>query len=154
MPGPVPNREADLSRPRARRDPSTVVTKGVLRPVTVPDADPEWHPIARNLFDSLKTSGQADFYQDSDWWFAWSLCEDLSHYKEGSKGVDKDTGEGYNKPRSGQMLQAILSAMTNLLVTEGDRRRVKIELTEPPPTGPTAAVTAISDAKSRLAKKN
>lgn len=138
MPGPVPNREADLARPRERNGKAVIpVTKGEARPTTVPDADPHWHPIARRLWDALSTSGQADFYQDSDWAFAFSLCEDLSHYKSSMK-------------RSGQMLQTIYSAMERLLVAEADRRRVRIELHEPDDDSEPAAVLAIADYKREL----
>lgn len=139
MPGPVPNREADLSRPRSRRSPENKVTKGVMRPVTKPPAREDWEPFVREFYDSLGESGQADFYQDSDWHYARILCDQLSaHYASGL--------------RSGQMFQSIMAAMTSLLVTEGERRRVKIELTEPKPTGPTAAVTAIDEARRVLGK--
>lgn len=136
--GPVPNREEDLARPRSRKgSDEQSVTKGEMKPVKVPSADRDWHPIARRLWDSLKTSGQADFYQNSDWAFAYSLCEDLSYYKKSGK-------------RSGQMLQTIYSAFERLLVAEGDRRRVRIELTEPVPEQDSAAVVAIADYKKVL----
>ncbi|WP_444875864.1 phage terminase small subunit [Streptomyces achromogenes] len=48
------------------------------------------------------------------------MCEDLSYCKKSGK-------------RSGQMLQTIYSAFERLLVAEGDRRRVRIELHEPEP---------------------
>lgn len=136
--GPVPNREDDLARPRARKgSDEQPVTKGEMKPVKIPNADRDWHPIARKLWDSLKTSGQADFYQNSDWAFAYSLCEDLSHYKSSGK-------------RSGQMLQTIYSSFERLLVAEGDRRRVRIELTELTPEQDSAAVVAIADYKKEL----
>lgn len=113
MAGPVPNREADLARPRGRKGRDVVpVNRGEARPATVPEADPSWHPIAVKLRAALTESGQADFCQTSDWAFAFSLCEDLSLYKKSTK-------------RSGQTLQTIYSAMERLLVvTEADRRRV------------------------------
>ncbi|MEU7400073.1 hypothetical protein [Streptomyces sp. NPDC044948] len=136
--GPVPNREEDLARPRSRKGgDEQSVTQGEMRPVKIPNADRDWHPIARRLWDALKTSGQADFYQNSDWAFAYSLCEDLSFYKKSGK-------------RSGQMLQTIYSAFERLLVAEGDRRRVRIELTEPVPEQDSAAVVAIADYKKVL----
>lgn len=147
MPGPIPRRESDLARPRERKGKDQVaVTKGQSRPVKIPRADPEWHPIAKMLWDGLKASGQSDFYEQSDWAFAYSLCEDLSLYKKPL--VNRD-GEEYHK-RSGQMLQTIYSAMERLLVTEGDRRRVRIELHEPEQDDEDASVTAITDAKKRL----
>jgi hypothetical protein len=147
MPGPIPNREADLARPRTRKGKDVVpVTKGVARKVRIPRADPNWHPIAKMLYKSLKESGQSDWYQNSDWAFAYSLCEDLSEYK--NPNVDRN-GVLYTK-RSGQMLQTIYSAMERLLVAEGDRRRVRIELHEPEPEVESAAVLAIADYKADL----
>jgi hypothetical protein len=108
-----------------------------MKPVKIPNADRDWHPIARRLWDSLKTSGQSDFYQNSDWAFAYSLCEDLSYYKKSGK-------------RSGQMLQTIYSAFERLLVTEGDRRRVRVELNEPETEQDSAAVLAIADYRQEL----
>lgn len=143
----MPRRENDLARPRERKGKDQVaVTKGESRPVKIPRADPEWHPIATMLWNSLKVSGQADFYEQSDWAFAYSLCEDLSLYKKPS--VSKD-GEEYFK-RSGQMLQTIYSAMERLLVTEGDRRRVRIELHEPEQNTEDEAGAVVLDAKKRL----
>jgi hypothetical protein len=136
--GPVPNRSEDLARPRERKGRDIVpVTKGVARPTAVPDADPDWHPIARQLWDALDASGQADFYQQSDWALAYSLCDDLSYYKNSTK-------------RSGQMLQTIYSAMERLLVAEGDRRRVRIELNEPDDESTPASVVAIESYRREL----
>ena len=136
--GPVPNRSDDLARPRERGGKDTVpVTKGVARPTSIPEPDPGWHPIALQLWHALAASGQADFYQQSDWALAFSLCDDLSHYKKSLK-------------RSGQMLQTIYSAMERLLVAEGDRRRVRIELHEPEDDSEPAAVVAIADYKRDL----
>lgn len=138
MSGPVPEREDNLARPRERKGGDQIpVTRGVARDVTIPHADPEWHPIARKLWDSLKTSGQRDFYQNSDWAMAYSLMDDLSYYKKSGK-------------RSGQMLQTIYSAMTSLLVTEADRRRLRIELHEPEDESEAASVTAINEYQARL----
>jgi len=48
------------------------------------------------------------------------------------------------------MLQSIYSAMERLLVTEADRRRVRIELHEPEDQGEPAAVVAIAAYKAEL----
>lgn len=139
MPGPVPNRSTDLSRERdTNRGDRLPLTKGTLRPVEdVPGPDPDWHPIAQELYLSAAESGQSDFYQKSDWLLWFSLCEDLSYYKKMGK-------------RSGQMLQTIYSTMTELLVSEGARRRVRIELHEPEPEEDDAAVLALADYRSDL----
>lgn len=114
------------------------MTRGTARPAVIPDHDPNWHPIAIQLYIACQDSGQADFYQSSDWAMLWSLCEDLSLYKQSGK-------------RSAQMLQTIYSTMTSLLVTEGERRRVRIELDAPPPDNEEpAGVVAIGAYQARL----
>jgi hypothetical protein len=138
MPGPVPNRSEDLSRERdANRGDRAPITQGEARKVTIPNADRDWHPIARRLWNSLKSSGQCDFYQDSDWAYAWHVMEELSLYKKAGK-------------RSSMMFQALDSAMTKLLVTEGDRRRARIELQAPEEEKPSAAVLALADYRQDL----
>ncbi|WP_201790394.1 hypothetical protein [Prescottella equi] len=88
---------------------------GVVAGSVQPAGDPRWHPIAAALWEALGESGQAQFYEPSDWAFAFSLMDDLSYYKSAER-------------RSGQMLQSIYSAFERLLVTEGDRRRARVEL--------------------------
>ena len=114
--GPVPKR----TESRQRRNVSEVDVKRAdgAEDVSQPSPDPDWHPIASRLWESLGRSGQSRFYEPSDWAVAYSLMDDLSYYKASSK-------------RSGQMLATIMSAMSSLLVTEGDRRRVQIELARP-----------------------
>jgi len=138
MPGPVANRESDLARPRERRGGDQMsVTKGELRKVSIPHADPDWHPIARKLWDGMKTSGQADFFQNSDWAMAYAIMDDLSLYKKSGR-------------RSSQMAQVIYASLGRLLVTEADRRAIRIELHEPETGEDEASVTAISDARAKL----
>jgi hypothetical protein len=51
--GPVPNRSEDLSRDRdANRGDRPPISKGQSRPASVPDPDPEWHRVARMLWDA------------------------------------------------------------------------------------------------------
>lgn len=139
--GPVPNRSNDLSRERdANRGDRPEVTVGTLLPLSEPLApNPDWEPIAIELYESLMRSGQSAYYQDSDLALAWSICDDLSYAKR-------------QKQRSGQLLQTIYSALSSLLVSEGDRRRVRLELSEPAPAEDEAAVLALADYKSGLMK--
>lgn len=144
MSGPVPKRESELARPRSRKGAEQQpVTKGVMRPVSIPRADPKWHKIAKMFWESLKKSGQSDFYQQSDWAFAYSLADDLSAYKEA-------TWANGDAKRSPEMLKALLQGMERLLVAEGDRRRVRVELHEPPDESESASVLAIADYKKDL----
>lgn len=128
-------RESELKRPRDRKGgedrPTTI---GVRRPTSIPEADEGWHPIALGLYNSARNSGQADYYQDSDWWTLYNICEEISVYKQmGYSYIDKETGEEvFVKKRSGQMFQAIMASMKSLLFTEGDRLSVRMELQEAP----------------------
>ena len=69
----------------------------------------DWHPIAKRIWKAA-----------SDWAVLYSLMDDLTYYKNSAK-------------RSGQMLQTIMSSLTSLLLTEGDRRRLQVELHHPEP---------------------
>ncbi|MFD5599189.1 hypothetical protein ACFWHR_03940 [Leucobacter sp. NPDC058333] len=115
--GPIPKRKDSLNGHRSKDEiwGDTVTRAPGAQKVRVPAADRDWHPIAKRMWAALKKSGQSAFYEPSDWAFAYSLMDDLTYYKKSGK-------------RSGQMLTAIYSAMTTLLVTEGDRRRVALEL--------------------------
>ena len=114
--GPIPKRSESRQR---RNEPERQITKALgADEVVIPEPDPNWHPIALRLWESLEASGQSRFYEPSDWAVAYSLMDDLSYYKAGAK-------------RSGQMLQTIMSSLSSLLVTEGDRRRLSLELNRP-----------------------
>lgn len=144
----MPEREQNLARPRSRKGSDQQETKrGTMLPVSIPDADPDWHPIATMLWESLLTSGQKDFFQNTDWVFAYSLCEDITRYKE---SYVNSYGETAYK-RSPEMLKAIQAGMGSLLVTEGDRRRLRVELAEPPQESKPAAVAVMDDYRKGLA---
>lgn len=134
--GPVPKRDSDRKRRNASETETTSVE--LEGDVVIPDADPEWHPIAQDLWESLEKSGQARFYEPSDWAIAYSLCDDLSYYK-------------LARVRSGQMLASIMSALSSLLLTEGDRRRVQVELNrKQPDEGEDEKVTRMDKWKQKL----
>lgn len=133
MPGPVPKREEELARPRSRKGgDQQEVTHGELREVSHRlDPSPDWDPMVVNLYNSALTSGQSDFYQDSDWAKFYVLCHELHHYMHPPEWADKD-GVLHAGKRNGQILTAIMSGLESLLLTEGDRRRVRLELQKPP----------------------
>jgi len=84
--------------------------------VLAPDPDPDWHPIARMYWDSFHESGQVRFWESSDWAAAFDAMDEITRYKESPR-------------RSSQMRAAIDSILARLAVTDGDRRRLRIELT-------------------------
>lgn len=113
--GPVPKRSDQ--RIRRNKDDAGPVEKVVsLEAVEVPElglVDP--HPLITDFYNGLIDSVQAQYYEPSDWAFArWTL-----HFAD---QLVK------SKRPSSQMLVAINSALSDLLVSEGSRRRVRLEV--------------------------
>lgn len=128
--GPVPKRE-DVRR-RRNKDEAGPVTKGFgARSVPVPEVNPNWHPIAQDWFKSLQESGQSYWYEPSDWATAVYVAEAMSRNLKGGKF-------------SAVLFSAVMSAMTELLTTEGARRRARMEL-EREESADDATVTAIDE---------
>lgn len=132
--GPVPSRDDDLARDRSRKGgDQTPVTKGTGKTPHLWFPDPEWTPLAVDLFNSATTSGQTDFYQDTDWAMLKMLCSEITAYERSQAPWETDDGRTIYPKRNGQWLSAIMSLASTLLLTEGDRRRVRIELSTPDP---------------------
>lgn len=153
MPGPVGKRDAERRRRNKDAVPTETVDIAELvgRDVEVPVANEDWHPTAKMWYESLKSSGQAIFYEPSDWAMAYLLAETIDRelkpreIKVGERDVidldDQEDEEGRTRtvgkdyifeekivPIQGSSLTALLKGMTALMVAEGDRRRLKIEL--------------------------
>lgn len=112
--GPVPKRvEARLGH-RTVAERSVTVAAG-FEGVTQPPADDSWHVMAAEWYESLALSGQAAFYQPSDWATARVWAEILSRQLSAGRV-------------SAQMIAAWASGATELLTTEGARRRGRLEL--------------------------
>jgi hypothetical protein len=115
MPGPVP-KQADE---RIRRNADVVPTEKIeaygeviVPPLNLPF---EAHPMAVDFYESLALSAYSKYYEPSDWEYA-RLATFIMH------GIVSS-----GKPSS-EMFKALQTAMSNLLVTEGDRRRLRIEI--------------------------
>lgn len=109
--GPVPNR-SNMRRHRQKVDITHVDAKDK---VTIPKPDEDWHPIATQWYLALGKSGQKVFYENSDWAQAFYVAEAMNRSLRGGR-------------LSGQLFSAILSASSDLLSTEGARRRMRVEL--------------------------
>lgn len=138
--GPVPKRRDQVRRQNKPAPGQEVDTAPGAANVTVPEPDERWHPTARRWYDSLELSGQSQFYQPSDWATAYLIAEcihrDLSPRivtdSDGNVVLGAD-GEPLTRtlPMRGASLSAYLKAMASLLTTEGDRRRMRLELSSP-----------------------
>lgn len=114
MPGPIPKRSEERIRrnkPEVAIDSITVIGK-----VPQPDlglTDP--HPLITDLYESLKESAQSRFYEPSDYQYA-RFCLHFADLLLKS-----------NRP-SAQLLASVNQMLTDLLVSEGSRRRVRLEV--------------------------
>lgn len=143
MAGPIPKRDAERTRRnKPENEGSVSLAKG-----TAYGGDPfptkdHWHEMAKEWYQSLSDSGIAAFYERSDWATAMIVAEELTHY------LNSPTGR-----RSAQMLTALFTMMTSLGATEGDRRRMRIELEKPQVEIQSTGVTELANYKSKLGAK-
>lgn len=123
----IPNRTEDLSPAgeRKRKSRGVTMTRGKSNPASIPLPDPEWHNVARMMWDSTAESGGAAYFESSDYATLYFLCDQI-HY------VYRTTGAGESRNRSPELIKAILAGLGNLLVTEGDRRKLHVELQKAP----------------------
>lgn len=151
--GPVPKRS---DQRRRTNEPERPITKAPASAghATAPEADDGWHPVASAWYKSLAKSGQSTFYEPSDWATAFLIAESMSRDLSDQFVGFTDSGETLKEsiPLKGASLSAYLKAMGNLLVTEGDRRRLAIELEKPKPADPDVARAAatVTDIRTRL----
>jgi len=132
MPGPPPKRDEE----RRRRNKDVVPTEKVdiaelaSHEVEIPLPEEDWHPIAKMLFSSLKASGQAIFMEPSDWAVAYLVAESISRDLEEQVVGITESGSVVRAeiPLKGASLSAYAKMFSSLMVTEGDRRKLKIEL--------------------------
>ena len=144
--GPIPKR--DSQRRRHAPPAGGPAEKGEHIPCTPPPADAAWHPVARGWYESLAASGQSWWYQASDWAMAVVLAEEISRcLLPQVVGVTKDgTVVRAERPMGGN-LAAILKGAASLMVTEGDRRRLRIELERKERQGTQGTVSWLNDAR-------
>lgn len=117
----VPNRSDDLARPRSRKgkEHAYEVTKAKAGQVSIPDPDPDWCNAAKMVWEAAQESGGSQFYENTDWAMLYLVCDQITHlYEQGGR-------------RSPEYLRVIVQTLGSLLFTEGDRRKVRIELERP-----------------------
>ena len=120
MSGPPPKR-SDQRRRRNKPDASqpvlTIVDGVGPKPkVKAPRVSPSWHPLMKDWFRSLKESGQSVFYEPSDWQTARLLAEVMSQALNSGEPVKASTLAEFNRGAAA------------LMTTEGERRRLRVEL--------------------------
>lgn len=123
-PGQIPKRSDQLQR---RNKPDVPITKvSAIGVIPIPELGMDNpHPLVVDMYQSLRDSAQSKYYEPSDWAYARLAL----HF------VDKLLVS--TRP-SGEMLATLNSMLAGLLMTEGDRRRVRMEI-ERRPTGDAAS---------------
>lgn len=134
--GPVPKRSTERRRTNKTGMETTAAMAGQVR---VPSCPPHLHDVAKRWYRSLRQSGEAQFYEPSDWAAALYVAEAMSRNLEQEKRF------------SAQLFGVVWNAMNDLLTTEQARRRARIEveraLAEPESDTP----TALDEYRARLA---
>lgn len=135
--GPVPKRSDQRRRANRPEIPIARAAATAARP-RIPAADKTWHPIALQMYRSLRQSGQSAFFEASDWATAKLAAEATSRLLQSEKF-------------SAMLLAAVDAMWSRLLMTEADRRRLRIELERPAVDEDEAAAVAYLDgARVRL----
>lgn len=139
--GPAPKRSEERKGHSHGSATEKMLTKGELRPVDPMPPNEEWCEIARYVYDSFDRSGISYWAQDTEYAQLWLLADNVDAYvKSGAR-------------RSAMMMAEIRQAMSNLSFTEGDRRRVGIELDHPVEEAVDQGLAGVIDARERLRKK-
>lgn len=140
MPGPVPKKDAE--RRRRNKTPETAgavssipaqvvnVDELLAGEVDIPLVDPDWHPIAKQVYEAQAKSGQVIWMEPSDWAMLYLMCESISRDLNPQVVGITEGGEVVKDsiPLKGASLSAYLKGFEALMVAEGGRRRLRIEL--------------------------
>ena len=105
--------------------------------VDQPPADPEWHDIAVDWYEALAESGQAIFFEPSDWAAARFVAVVMTR----SLGAARFNG---------QLFGGLWSAMNDLMTTEASRRRLRLELERTPADAGSKDASIIADYRARV----
>ena len=142
--GPIPNR----SDQRVRRNKPDVPIEKItaIGGVPVPDLgilNPHW--LVRDMYNSLKVSAQKKYFEPSDWQYARLAMFTLNEMLQPSE-------DGKPARISAMKLQVVNQMLGSLLMTEGERRRVRIEVEREQSAGDADVVQIADIYRERLSK--
>ena len=142
--GPVPARSDQRRRRNQPETPTEQVE--ITGQVKIPAADESWHPKVTAWYTALEQSGQARYYEPSDWQAAQIAAETLHRFL---------TDE---KPNA-QLLAQFNAMQAALMVTEGARRRAGVEVVRRQDADPTEKpagenVTRMDERRKRLSSSD
>ena len=136
--GPMPKRSEERTRRNKEGEDGIALKKGIALPYEWKAPGENWDPRVVEFYDSFKESGMQAYYQQTDVAVLWLACDLLS-----SQVVN------HGRP-SAMMLAECMKMLDGLGITEGERRRIKIELDTPQVQEVDAKVVAMESARERL----
>lgn len=129
MAGPIPKRDSERIRRNKPVTPTDTIT--AIGTVDVPDLGLIFPcDLVIDFWNALKDSAQAKYYEPSDWQYARMAL----HFADGLIKSDKP---------SSMMLTVVNSMLADLLVAEGQRRRVRMEIERAAATGEVVDVASM-----------
>lgn len=135
--GPMPKRSDERTRRNATGEDGVALKKGVALEYEWRPASPEWDGAVAHLYESLSKSGMAAYYQQTDADYAWLICDEFSEYRKSPR-------------KSAVMFSGLISSLAGLGLTEGERRRIHIELDAPQAETKSAGVVALDEYRKGL----
>ena len=95
------------------------------KPVTPPTGSGDWHKDAKRIWAAAKKGKQAEYYEPSDWAYLHFVMTELTQHRETNS--------------SGLMFSTLHSMLADVLMTEGTRRQLDLDLggAETKSAGPT-----------------
>lgn len=111
--GPVP--KTNEQRRRTNKDSQLTEIEISTSPAIQPKESPHWCEAAKRIWQAMGNSAQVIFFEATDWAYAQLMCDLITDYMHARRS-------------NSQMVASILSGLTSLMLTEGDRRRAGIEL--------------------------
>lgn len=130
--GPIGKRDAERVRRNTPENPTETVS--MIGPVEIPELGDvsymgETHKLVVEMYDAIKKSAAVKYYEPTDWQFARITLYTLNQELIASQHLGKPVGA--------MKLTAINQMLSALLLTEGERRRVRLEIERAPadPTG-------------------
>ena len=121
--GPIPKRDEQRAGHTTKAESEAITKIRMEGEVQKPDLrrfpGQITHPVARGFWDSLEHSGQAVYWEPSDWMVALTALSLL----------DKQLWADKKSPT---MIAACWQMLSSIAVTEGERRRLRLEVERKP----------------------
>ncbi len=145
--GPVPKRDEERVRRNVPEDPTVTVKMPGM--VEIPDLGDisfmgEIHPLVTDMYDSMKESACVKFFEPTDWAYARLTLHTLN--------AELVSAQQQGRPIGAMKTTAINQMLSALLLTEGDRRRARLEIERAPADSGSGKVLDVTDMlRQRLA---